>query len=144
MNVITNVCTGQFSTVTFFAKRRKKIAIKKLLGEPGVIRRSMNLNELAESYLLSMNNDQKNLYIEFVLLSESGQKVKLFAHNKNTNPISVEFIGLTLKANFTTYDGVPSLGEIESVEVTDSGFSFEGDMGFIKVVADTWYIENAL
>jgi hypothetical protein len=104
----------------------------------------MNLNELAESYLLSINHDQESLYIEFVLLSESGQKVKVFAHNKNTNPISVEFVGLTIKANFTTCDSVPCLGEIESVEVTDLGFSLEGDMGFIKVVADTWHIENAL
>ncbi|MDO6761914.1 hypothetical protein [Agarivorans sp. 1_MG-2023] len=104
----------------------------------------MNLNELAGSYLLSMNHEQESLCIEFVLLSESGQKVKLFAHNKNTSPILVEFVGLTLKANFTTCDGVPSLGEVESVEVTDSGFSLEGDMGFINVFADTWYFENAL
>jgi hypothetical protein len=34
---LTNGCTGQISSVTFFAKTRKKAAIKNLLGEPGVI-----------------------------------------------------------------------------------------------------------
>ena len=34
---LTNGCTGQISAVTFFAKTRKKAAIKNLLGEPGVM-----------------------------------------------------------------------------------------------------------
>jgi len=34
--IITNGSTGQISAVTFFAKKRKKAAIKNLLGEPGV------------------------------------------------------------------------------------------------------------
>jgi hypothetical protein len=33
---VTSGCTGQISAVTFFAKTRKKAAIKNLLGEPGV------------------------------------------------------------------------------------------------------------
>jgi hypothetical protein len=33
---ITNGCTGQISAVTFCAKIRTKVAIKNLLGEPGV------------------------------------------------------------------------------------------------------------
>jgi len=104
----------------------------------------MNLNELTESHILSMLHDQQSLFIEFILLSENGQKVKLFAHNKSTTPISVEFVGLTFKAGFSTFEGLPSLGEIEAVKVTNYGFSLEGDMGYIKVSADTWYIENAL
>ena len=104
----------------------------------------MNLNDLVESDLLSIDHEQQSLYIEFLLLPESGQKVKLFAHNKNTKPIAVEFVGLPLRAGFTTRGDVPSLGEIESIGETDFGFSFEGDIGFIKVVADTWYIETAL
>ncbi len=103
----------------------------------------MDLDSLAESDLLSLNHEQANLFIEFTLLSEAGQKVKVFAHNKSTSPISVEYIGVNLKANFTTYDGEPSLGEVESIEVTDSGFSFEGDIGYINVIADNWYVENA-
>jgi len=36
INHITNGCTGQIFAVTFFAKTRKKAAIKNSLGEPGV------------------------------------------------------------------------------------------------------------
>ena len=104
----------------------------------------MNLNELKESYLLSVSHDQKSLFIEFLLLTEEGKRIKLFAHNRDTSPIEAEYVGLTLKANFTTHEGVPSLGEIESVVVTDSGFIFEGDLGVIKIIADTWSVENAV
>ena len=37
--IITIGSTGQISAVTFFAKKRKKAAIKNLLGEPGVMRK---------------------------------------------------------------------------------------------------------
>jgi len=33
---LTSGCTGQISAVTFCAKTRTKVAIKNLLGEPGV------------------------------------------------------------------------------------------------------------
>jgi len=34
--VLTNGCIGQISAGTFCAKKRTKVAIKNLLGEPGV------------------------------------------------------------------------------------------------------------
>ncbi len=104
----------------------------------------MNLSELAESYLLALNHEANSLFIELIFLIDDAQKVKVFANNKDTSPISVEFIGLNIGANLSTYEGVPCLGEIESIEISPTGFNLEGDIGFVKVTADTWCIENAL
>jgi len=103
----------------------------------------MQISELSETYLLSLMQDDKNLYIELMFVEEHGKKYKVLASNKNTSPISVEFIGLTLRANLTTREDIPVLGEVESIEECASGFSIEGDMGYINVIADTWDVSIA-
>jgi hypothetical protein len=49
---LTNGCTGQISAVTFCAKTRTKVAIKNLLGEPGVMQWN-SMNRLVFAILLS-------------------------------------------------------------------------------------------
>ncbi|GAA4501445.1 hypothetical protein [Pseudaeromonas paramecii] len=104
----------------------------------------MNLSDLEESHLLSLTYDHNGLFIEFILLSSKDMNVKLFAHNKDTSPITVKFIGLNIRSNFTTPSGVASLGEVEAVQTSKNGFDLEGDMGFIQVVADTLMINDIL
>ncbi len=101
----------------------------------------MKIEGLSESDLLSFSHDYNKLYIEFNILVNDNKKLKIFAHNKDSKPISVEYIGLDIKSNFTTINNTPSLGEIESAEETDNGFCLEGDFGYIKVIADTYAIE---
>ena len=104
----------------------------------------MELANISESYLLSLTQEQNNLYIELIALDSNGVKIKVFANNKDTSAISVSYIGLSLNSSFTTVDGIPTLGEIESVAITNFGFTLEGDMGIIKVTADNWLVEKAL
>ena len=104
----------------------------------------MNLCDLEESYLLSLTHDHHGLFIELYILSSNDIKIKLLAHNKDTSPITVKFIGLNIRSNFTTPSGVASLGEVEAVQTTENGFNLEGDMGFIHVVADTFTITDIL
>ena len=103
----------------------------------------MDITELVESHLLSFTLDYQNLYIEFLILVGDERRVKVFANNTDTSPISVDFIGLHIRSNLTTFDNVPCLGEIEFVNKTDSGFCFDGDMGVIEVTANNLSIENA-
>jgi hypothetical protein len=77
----------------------------------------MNLDIIEESHLLAIKYDHNSLYIELTILAVDGAKYKFFAHNKNTSPIQVQFIGLSITAGFTTYEGRASLGEIESVNI---------------------------
>jgi hypothetical protein len=104
----------------------------------------MKLTELVDSHLLSLTLDHQNLYIEFLILVDDKQRVKVFASNADISPISVNFIGLNISSNLTTLDNVPCLGEIESVNESDSGFCFEGDMGIIEVKANKYSVEKAL
>ena len=101
----------------------------------------MNITDLVDSDLLSFNVDYQNLYIEFLMLTEDRQKVKVSAYNADLVPILVRFTGLKIRSDLTTVDNVPSLGEIESVTKTTLGFNFEGDMGFIEVEASQCNIE---
>ena len=104
----------------------------------------MNIIDLEESYLLSFTHAHNSIFIELRFLLDNGEKIIFFAHNKEGSPIKVNYQGLDIKANFTTIDNIPSLGEVECVGTTNSGCSFEGDFGFIDVVADTWSIDKAL
>ncbi|TVU57828.1 hypothetical protein FQP88_24165 [Vibrio atlanticus] len=104
----------------------------------------MKLSELEKSYLLSFTLDHQNLYIEFYILAEDGKQFKVFANNIDTSPITVNFVGLNIRANLTTSDNVPCLGEIESVFESDSGFYFEGDIGTIEVKASNYSVEKAI
>jgi len=104
----------------------------------------MKLTELSESDLLSFTLEHQNLYIEFLLLVGDGRRFKVFAHNIDSSPITVNFIGLNIRANLTTSDNVPYLGEIESIYESDSGFCFEGDIGIIEVKANKYNVEKAL
>jgi len=53
-SLLTNGCIGQLSAVTFFARRRKKIANKNLLGEPGVMFTSIG-SEYLKKFNISLN-----------------------------------------------------------------------------------------
>lgn len=101
----------------------------------------MNIESLIESDLISFTHDYNNLYIEFKVLLNNNTHVKLLANNKNTDPISVEYTGLNINSNLTTSNNLPCLGEIESINTTNTSISFEGGFGFIKVNADTYSIE---
>ena len=68
----------------------------------GVISKKMKIEALVESELLSFIYDDNNLYIEFKVLLDTDIYVKLFAHNKDTNPILVKYQGLDINANLRT------------------------------------------
>jgi len=102
----------------------------------------MRLEELEESYLLELNHDDGGKFIELVCITPQKVKIKISAWNTNLTPIVVEYMGLNLKSNFTTDDNIHCLGEIESINASDSGFISEGDFGCIKVTAGNVSIES--
>lgn len=101
----------------------------------------MRLEELEESYLLELNHDDASKFIELVCITPQKAKKKISAWNTNLTPIVVEYMGLSFKSNFTTNENIHCLGEIESINSSNSGFILEGDFGCIKVTADNVSIE---
>ena len=102
----------------------------------------MRLEELEESYLLELLHDDANKRIEFVCITPQKVKFKVSAWNINLTPIIVEYIGLNLVSNFTTYENIHCLGEIESINTSSSGFILEGGFGCIKVTAGNVSVEK--
>jgi hypothetical protein len=102
----------------------------------------MRLKELEESYLLSLHHDDASKFVEFAFITSTNLKVKVSAWNDNLTPIVVEYIGLNLVSNFTNHENIHCLGEIESINASNSGFTLEGDIGSIKVTASNLSIES--
>lgn len=96
----------------------------------------MKLIDLAESYVLSITKDQANLWFEMTVLTDDGQRYRIFASNHNGSPIVVEVGMISLKAGFTSSENIPSLGELESIELRTTGVCLEGDFGDITIFAD--------
>ncbi|CUS41283.1 hypothetical protein MGWOODY_Tha801 [hydrothermal vent metagenome] len=64
--IITIGSTGQISAVTFFAKKRKKAAIKNLLGEPGVSVSAIQLKDIV--HILWVTPAFSNIEVSWKLL----------------------------------------------------------------------------
>ncbi|MDR7092269.1 hypothetical protein [Cellvibrio fibrivorans] len=101
----------------------------------------MRLKELEESYLLSLRHDDASKFVEFTFITSKNLKVNVSAWNDNLTPIVVEYIGLNLVSNFTNHENIHCLGEIESINTSNSGFTLEGNIGCIKVTASNLSIE---
>jgi|GEM_PF-1327389 len=102
----------------------------------------MRLEELEESYLLELNHDDGGKFIELVCVTPQKSKIKISAWNIDLTPIVVAYMGLNLKSNFTTEENIHCLGEIESINTSNSGFILEGDFGCIKITAGNVSIES--
>jgi hypothetical protein len=101
----------------------------------------MELRELEEGYLISMVYDHNKLYLELSVLSADGGKAQVVAFNNDSSPIEVSFTGLNLRAGLSTLEGVPMLGEIESIRMLPNGACIEGDFGAITILASQIEVE---
>lgn len=96
----------------------------------------MKIEDLAEADVLSFYLDQRHAILELVVVAAGGARFKVLARNHDGSSIGVKFGQVHFRGNFTTAENLPSLGELESVGVTDNGVILEGDFGDITVRAD--------
>ena len=96
----------------------------------------MNLKDCVDGHLICLRLDQKNLFIEFEVVSARGEQLKWVGFNSTSSPIAVEFRGAHFDARLHTTGNQATLGEIESTTHLVDGFELEGDFGVISVTAD--------
>lgn len=96
----------------------------------------MNLKDCVDGHLICLRLDQKNLFIEFEVVSARGEQLKWVGFNSRSSPIAVEFRGAHFDARLHTTGNQATLGEIESTTHLVDGFELEGDFGVISVTAD--------
>jgi len=96
----------------------------------------MKIEDLAETDVLSLYLDQRHAFLELAVVGSGGARFKVLARNHDGSSIGVEFGQVHFRGNFSTAENLPSLGELESVAVTDNGVILEGDFGDITVRAD--------
>lgn len=96
----------------------------------------MKIEDLAETDVLSFYLDQRHAFLELAVVASGGARFKMQARNHDGSPIGVEFGQVHFRGNFSTAENLPSLGELESVGVTDNGIILEGDFGDITIHAD--------
>ncbi|MGF1689704.1 hypothetical protein [Photobacterium kagoshimensis] len=104
----------------------------------------MLLEKLLDSDLLELTQEYNNLYIEMLFLTENGERVKLYASNRNSLPLDIKFQVLSLSAKKTTLHELPTLGEVEGISWKDGVLLVEGDFGVIRVDTDRVTLESGL
>ncbi|HTD03658.1 hypothetical protein [Undibacterium sp.] len=102
----------------------------------------VQISDLEEGYLLSVDWYQSKIYAAFEVLASDGNKYRIDAMAADDSIVEIQFSPMSLKAGLSTPDGFPCLGEIESVGHFSQGILLEGDFGAITVTASRIELES--
>jgi|GEM_PF-2495958 len=95
----------------------------------------MNMHDLLEGELLSIEWAQEKTYAGLEVLTVEDRRVRIDAIALHDVDVQMSFHPIALNAGRCTADGSPSLGEIEAIQFAPHRLTLEGDFGCIELVA---------